>query len=145
MGVHPFTEAERYLADKVKQVSRSLETVSESAAKTAGELAEAVELLQLAQGHMLELAATTHLISEHEIKKHTALTKRVFQFIEAYTPPEHPTAWTIRRCPPPPPSFDVYQGKTRMIGPLPQEKAQQIADAMNKHLTGPQAAQGVES
>jgi hypothetical protein len=80
--------AERRLADKLDQVSRRLETMSKYAAKTAGELAEAVKLLQLAQGHMMEMAADMRLIdtTPSEVDRHNALTKRVGEFIRAHSP-----------------------------------------------------------
>jgi hypothetical protein len=68
--------------DKLDQVSRRLETMSEYGAKTAGELAQAIELLKLAQGHML--ATGTYWTRPEEVQAHDSLTKRVEEFLEPY-------------------------------------------------------------
>jgi hypothetical protein len=86
--------------DKLDQVSRRLETMSEYGAKTAGELAQAIELLKLAQGHMLATGADW--TRREDVEAHDSLTKRVFEFLEAHTPQDQKTAapvavWSARR------------------------------------------------
>lgn len=55
--------------------------------RTAGELAQAVELLKLAQGHMLEMAPDMPPSwPRSSVSRHNSLTKLVFKFLEAHTP-----------------------------------------------------------
>jgi hypothetical protein len=53
--------------------------------KAALALAEALELLQLAQGHMMELAGRSTYFLPAEIEYHNSLTKRVGEFLQAQT------------------------------------------------------------